>query len=134
MLPAIRNWTRDEMMNRVAFFRNLKGSKTGLPDSELAECEHELINVVGFHPPDQGATAVSPAGSEAARLSAIPISEGFNVGFARCKPGRGPLMHNHDTNETSCRSPAGGVAPGMRERITNSWTSDLATWFRFRPA
>ena len=51
MLPAIRNWTRDEMMNRVAFFRSLKGSKTGLPDSELAECERELINVVGFHPP-----------------------------------------------------------------------------------
>jgi hypothetical protein len=33
MLPAIRNWTRDEMMKRVAFFRNLKGSKTGLPES-----------------------------------------------------------------------------------------------------
>jgi hypothetical protein len=27
MIPAIRNWTRDEMMKRVAFFRDLKGSK-----------------------------------------------------------------------------------------------------------
>jgi hypothetical protein len=35
MVPAIRNWTRDEMMKRVAFFRDLKGSKTGLPDSNL---------------------------------------------------------------------------------------------------
>jgi hypothetical protein len=31
MIPAIRNWTRDEMTKRVAFFRDLKGSKTGLP-------------------------------------------------------------------------------------------------------
>jgi hypothetical protein len=50
MIPATRNWTRDEMMKRVAFFRNLKGSKTGLPDSDLPECERELINVIGFHP------------------------------------------------------------------------------------
>ena len=61
MLPPIRNWTRDEMMKRVAFFRNLKGSKTGLPDSELLECERELINVIGFHPPHEGG-AVSPVG------------------------------------------------------------------------
>jgi hypothetical protein len=25
MIPAIRNWTRDEMMKRGAFFRDLKG-------------------------------------------------------------------------------------------------------------
>jgi hypothetical protein len=43
---------------------------------------------------------VSQVGAASARLSAIPISEGFNLGFSRCKPGRGPLMHNHDTNET----------------------------------
>ena len=134
MMPAIRNWTRDEMMKRVAFFRDLKGSKTGLPDSDLPECERELINVIGFHPPHEGGAAVSPVGSAAARLSAIPVSEGFKLGFARCKPGRGPLMHITTQTRRSCRSPAGGVVPGMRGRITNSWTSDLATWFRFRPA
>ena len=42
----------------------------------------------------------SPVGADAARNSAIRISEGFNMGFARCKPGCGPLMHNHYTNET----------------------------------
>jgi hypothetical protein len=47
MIPAIRNWTRDEMMKRLAFFRNLKGSKTGPPDSGLPECECEQINVIG---------------------------------------------------------------------------------------
>ena len=32
--------------------------------------------------------------------SAIGIAEGFNLGYCKAKPGRGPLMHNHDTNET----------------------------------
>lgn len=100
MIPAVRSWTRDEMMKRVAFFKDLKGSKTGLPDSDPPECERELINVIGFQPPDNEGDVVSPVGAAAPRLSAIPISEGFNLGFARCKPGRGPLMHNHDTNET----------------------------------
>jgi hypothetical protein len=99
MIPALRSWTRDEMMKRVAFFKD-QGSKTGLPDSGLPECERELINVIGFQPPDNEGDVVSPVGAAAARLSAIAISEGFNRGFARCRPGRGPLMHNHDTNET----------------------------------
>ena len=43
---------------------------------------------------------VSPVGDKAARLSAIKISEGFNLGFCRALPGKGPMMHNHDTNET----------------------------------
>jgi hypothetical protein len=42
----------------------------------------------------------SPVGENAARLAAIPVSEGFNLGYCRAKPGKGPLMHNHDTNET----------------------------------
>jgi len=32
--------------------------------------------------------------------AAIRISEGFNLGFVRTVPGKGVLMHNHDTNET----------------------------------
>jgi hypothetical protein len=88
MIPAVRSWTRDEMMKRVAFFKDLKGSKTGLPDSDLPECKRELINVIGFQPPDNEGDVVSPVGAAAARLSAIPISEGFNLGFARCKPAR----------------------------------------------
>ena len=104
MLPPVRVISRADMMKRIAFFASLKGSKEGLPDSLLPECERELINVIGFQPPDgEGHGAgdiVSPVGSTNAQASAIPISEGFNMGFARAKPGRGPLMHNHDTNET----------------------------------
>ena len=104
MLPPVRVMPRTEMMKRVAFFADLKGSKEGLPDSLLPECERELINVIGFQPPSGvGAGAgdiVSPVGANNSQSAAIPISEGFNMGFARAKPGRGPLMHNHDTNET----------------------------------
>ena len=100
MIAEMRVWTREEMMRRVAFFKDLSGSKGGLPDSELPECERELINVIGFRPPESEGDAVSPVGSDAAARPAIAISEGFNLGYVRCKPGRGPLMHNHDTNET----------------------------------
>ena len=100
-LPPVRVWTRDEMMKRIAFFKDLKGSKTGLPDSHLPECERELINVIGFKPPSsEGEAITSPVGGDASRRAAIEINEGFNLGYARCKPGCGPLMHNHDTNET----------------------------------
>ena len=33
-------------------------------------------------------------------MPAIAIAEGFNLGYCKARPGRGPLMHNHDTNET----------------------------------
>ena len=99
MLPPTRVWTRDEMMKRVAFFKDLQGSRGGLPDSYIPGCERELINVIGFRPPENE-SVVSPVGSDNSRNSAIDISEGFNLGFVRCEPGKGPLMHNHDTNET----------------------------------
>src|SRR6266849_10587456 len=28
------------------------------------------------------------------------VSEGFNLGYCRALPGKGPMLHNHDTNET----------------------------------
>ena len=102
MLPEPRVWSREEMSKRIALFRNLKGARTGLPDSHLPECDRELINVIGFQPPetDGDDDIVSPVGSDNALASAIPISEGFNLGYVRAEPGKGPLMHNHDTNET----------------------------------
>lgn len=102
MLPKTRVWTRDEMMKRVALFANLKGARTGLPDSHLPECDRELINVIGFQPPENDGeeSVVSPVGEDVALQAAIPISEGFNMGFVKAEAGKGPLMHNHDTNET----------------------------------
>ncbi len=97
----IRNWSRDEMLKRVARFSKLKGSDGGLPDSQLPECRRKLYAVIGFEKPEtQSKTAVSPVGDDASAMPAIAIAEGFNLGYCKAKPGKGPLMHNHDTNET----------------------------------
>jgi hypothetical protein len=97
----IRAWPREEMMRRVARFRTLKGSDGGLPDSKLPECRRKLYAVIGFQPPMSDSAAVtSPVGQDASAMPAISIAEGFNLGYCKAKPGKGPLMHNHDTNET----------------------------------
>lgn len=96
-----RGVARAEMLGRIARFDQLQGSDGGLPDSKAPECERTLYNVIGFQPPDnEGEGIQSPVGENAARMAAIPISEGFNLGYCRARPGKGPLMHNHDTNET----------------------------------
>ena len=94
---TIRNWRRDEMMKRVARFKKLQGSDGGLPDSLLPESRRKLYAVIGFQPPEEGN---SPVGANASTMPAIGIAEGFNLGYCKAKPGKGPLMHNHDTNET----------------------------------
>src|SRR5690349_8382936 len=94
----IRTWSRDEMMERVARFKKLKGSDGGLPDRPLPECRRQLFAVIGFQPPQEGKH--SPVGANASAMPAISIAEGFNLGYCKAKPGKGPLMHNHDTNET----------------------------------
>ena len=97
----VRTWTRAEMMKRVARFRRLKGSDGGLPDSKLPECRRKLYAVIGFQPPvTDNPAAGSPVGDNASSMPAIAIAEGFNLGYCKAKPGKGPLMHNHDTNET----------------------------------
>ena len=98
----IRTWSREEMMKRVARFKKLKGSDGGLPDSPLPECRRKLYAVIGFQPPLDRASsaATSPVGEDASSMPAIAIAEGFNLGYCKAKPGKGPLMHNHDTNET----------------------------------
>ena len=98
---ARRTFTREEILARVARFKNLKGYDGGLPDSHMPGCERTLYNVIGFQPPaGAGGGVTSPVGDQAAQLAAIKISEGFNLGYCRAKPGHGPMMHNHDTNET----------------------------------
>jgi mannose-6-phosphate isomerase-like protein (cupin superfamily) len=93
--------SRADMMRRVALFKNLVGFDGGLPDSKMKGSIRKLYNVIGFQPPKDGSAAVtSPVGDDASRLAAIKISEGFNLGYCRAKPGNGPMMHNHDTNET----------------------------------
>ena len=88
--------SRQEMMKRIARFKDLKGSDGGLPDSKMPGCERTLFNVIGFQPPKgSGGAVTSPVGDDAAQLAAIKISEGFNLGYCKAKPGHGPEMHNH---------------------------------------
>ena len=99
-LPTIRV-TRDEMRARVALFSEIEGFDGGLPDSDHPDARRTLYNVVGFQPPDgSDAATTSPVGAKAAEKAAIKISEGFNLGYCKARPGKGPMMHNHDTNET----------------------------------
>ena len=96
-----RYLSRADMEKRIARFKDLKGFDGGLPDSKMPGCERTLFNVIGFQPPENvGANATSPVGDHAARMAAIKIREGFNLGYCKAKPGHGPEMHNHDTNET----------------------------------
>jgi mannose-6-phosphate isomerase-like protein (cupin superfamily) len=97
----IRTLSRAQMMKRVARFSKLRGSDGGLPDSPLPECARTLYAVIGFQPPKKRrAATTSPVGDDASSMPAIGIAEGFNLGYCKAKPGKGPLMHNHDTNET----------------------------------
>ena len=100
-IPTIRV-TREEMRKRVALFSELKGHDGGLPDSRHPSASRKLYNVIGFQPParSDGTVVVSPVGDHAAEAAAIKVQEGFNLGFCEASPGKGPMMHNHDTNET----------------------------------
>lgn len=98
-IPRIRV-SREEMMKRVAYFKDVEGYDGGLPDSRYPGCERVIYNVLGFQPPKGDNVVVSPVGAEAAAKAAIRVQEGFNIGYAECAIGHGPLMHNHDTNET----------------------------------
>ena len=96
------NLTRNELLSRVAPFYSRVRSEGGVPDSDLPGCSRILMNVLGYEQPDRidGQAMTSPVGDNAAEASAIPISEGINIGFVECTPGNGVMSHNHDTNET----------------------------------
>jgi hypothetical protein len=85
----IRTWSRAEMMKRVARFSRLKGSDGGLPDSPLPECRAHAVRGHRFQPPKSDeASVTSPVGDDASSMPAIPIAEGFNLGYCKAKPGK----------------------------------------------
>lgn len=81
----------------IARFKDLNGAAGGFPEDGMPGTERILYNVLGFQPPT--GEAISPVGA-AAKPHVSHLSPGFGIAYARAKPGNGPFMHNHDTNET----------------------------------
>ena len=87
----IKNVSPQEMQKRVARFKQLKYPPDRYPDSQLPGHERRNYLVVG-----KG--LVVEGGNDP--MSAIPIDEGFQMSYVTAEPGNGPMLHNHDTNET----------------------------------
>jgi mannose-6-phosphate isomerase-like protein (cupin superfamily) len=87
-----------EMQACVARFSDLDRCEDGLPDMQLPECKRAFLNVLGFDQP-RGEGQFSPFGDKAkARVS--HLTAGFGISFIQAAPGKGVLMHTHDTVET----------------------------------
>lgn len=98
MAITIHQPSNDEMLACVARFEDLKRCETGLPDMVLPEGKRAFYNVLGFEQPKE-AGQFSPFGD----LALAPISHlkaGFGLSFVAAEPGKGVLMHAHDTVET----------------------------------
>jgi quercetin dioxygenase-like cupin family protein len=87
----IKNLSQQEMLTRVARFKALKYPPDRYPDSQLPGHERRNYLVVG-----RG--LIVDGGNDP--MSAIPIDEGFQMSYVTAEPGNGPMLHNHDTNET----------------------------------
>lgn len=96
----LREAAAGEMEGRIAYFKDLKGFDKGFSDDGLPGARRTLFNVLGFQDRPGDPNLNSPVGQQAAEMAAIKVSDGFNLGYIKCRPGNGPLMHNHDTNET----------------------------------
>lgn len=87
----IIDYTPEQMEKRVARFENLRYPPNRYHDSQLPGNARKNYLVVGTGLLAEGST--DP-------WSAIPIREGFQMSFIKAIPGNGPMLHNHDTNET----------------------------------
>jgi len=90
--------TAQEMHRCVARFSDLTRCDEGLPDMQLPECRRAFLNVLGFDQPS-GEGRFSPFGDKA-RARVSHLTAGFGISFIQAAPGKGVLMHTHDTVET----------------------------------
>jgi mannose-6-phosphate isomerase-like protein (cupin superfamily) len=87
----IDDYTPEQMDKRVARFDKLKYPPTRYHDSQLPGHARKNYLVVGTGLIADGAS--DP-------WSAIPVAEGFQMSYIKAVPGNGPMLHNHNTNET----------------------------------
>ncbi len=89
-MPIVE-YTPEQMQQRVARFDTIKYPPNRYHDSQLPGHVRKNYLIVGTGLVAEGAT--DP-------WSAIPVKEGFQMSFIKAEPGNGPMLHNHDTNET----------------------------------
>ncbi len=80
--------TREQMLKRVARWKDLKPSARPLLDAALPEYVRDNYNVIG-----RGVT------EDATMEVAIPDARDFHLTIARAEPGKGSALHAHKTLE-----------------------------------
>lgn len=87
----VKKLSQEDMLQRVARYKELQYPADRYPDSQISGNERKNYLVIGTG-------LVVDGGKDP--MSAIPINEGFTMSYVKAKPGNGPVLHNHDTNET----------------------------------
>ena len=80
--------SKDEMMKRVARFKDLRSSRKAFVDSLIPGHECEIYNVIG-----RGVT------EDASLNPAITDARDFNLTYIQAEPGKGAALHAHTTVE-----------------------------------
>lgn len=78
----------DEMLRRVARFKDLRPSRKAFVDSLIPGHEREIFNVIGRGVTED--TSLSPA---------ITDARDFNLTLVHAEPGKGAALHAHSTVE-----------------------------------
>jgi len=85
---ASRQITKEEMLTRVARFKDLQPSHQAFIDSRIPGHEREIFNVIG-----RGVT------EDASLKPAITDAQHFNLTLVQAGPGKGAALHSHPTVE-----------------------------------
>jgi len=87
-MAMAKRMTKEEMLRRVARFRDLRPSTQAFVDTRLPEHQREIFNVIG-----RGVT------EDPALTPAITDARDFNVTYVAAEPGKGAALHAHPTVE-----------------------------------
>src|ERR671925_1354699 len=85
---ASRVVTKDEMLKRVARFKDLTPSARPLVDAVLPQFQREIFQIIGGGVTEDG--AIKPP---------ITAVEGFHLSIVKAGPKKGTGLHNHKTVE-----------------------------------
>ena len=104
----------DEMLKRVAHFKDLRPSPRAFVDSLIPGHERKIFNVIGRGVTED--TSLAPA---------ITDARDFNLTLVHAEPGKGAALHAHSTVEVfmalSGRWAVYWGARGEREIVLESW-------------